>query len=206
MIPVRGRPFVAHQLQLLYRQGVREVVMCVGHLSSALVEYVGDGAAFNMHVQYSHDGDKLLGTGGAVLKASRLVSSPFALIYGDSYLDTDFAPILAAFERSNKHALMTLFRNENRYIPSNIEFEDGLIVDYNKDQPTAAMHYVDYGLSIFRREAFEAFDQHEPLDLSVITLALIKNRQLAGYEIGTRFYEVGSPDGLRDLEAHLAKC
>ena len=65
MVEVAGRPFIAHQLDLLRENGVRRVVLCLGYLGEQIEQYLGDGAAFGMELRYSHDGDRLLGTGGA---------------------------------------------------------------------------------------------------------------------------------------------
>src|SRR5271170_641956 len=72
LIPVGGEPFIAHQLRGLSRQGFAEVVICAGHLGGSIEDFVGDGSAFGCHVQYSFDGERLLGTGGALRHALRL--------------------------------------------------------------------------------------------------------------------------------------
>jgi NDP-sugar pyrophosphorylase family protein len=97
MIEVAGEPFIAHQLRLLVRQGISELVICVGHLGEQIEAYVGDGGTFGCNVRYSFDGDRLLGTGGALRKALPLLGDRFFVMYGDSYLPTPFAPIQQAF-------------------------------------------------------------------------------------------------------------
>lgn len=213
MVAVCGRPFIAHQLQLLRRQGVTKVVLCVGHNAQPLIDFVGDGKQFDLTVEYSCDDEtsdslessqaKLLGTGGALLKASRLIDSPFAVLYGDSWLEVEFAPIIEAFERLNKPALVTVYRNENRYIPSNLKVEGQLVTAYNKEQPSADMVHVDFGLSIFSKQAFIAFAAQRSFDLASLITSLIAARQLACYEVSQRFYEVGTPQALKELEEHL---
>src|SRR5437764_9449211 len=68
MVEVAGRPFVDHQLALLARNSVRRVVLCLGHLGEQVERHVGS-ARYGVQVQYSHDGDRLLGTGGALRRA-----------------------------------------------------------------------------------------------------------------------------------------
>lgn len=157
MVPINGEPFIAHQLRLLAREGVRQVVLCVGYLCQPLVDYVGSGKSFGLSVRYSYDGEKPLGTGGAIRKACQNLDVAFAVLYGDSYLDIAFQPILASFFRSGKLALMTVFKNENHWIPSNIVCKSGLVSRYDKDQTNSEMQYVDYGLSIFQPQTFKMF-------------------------------------------------
>jgi NDP-sugar pyrophosphorylase family protein len=203
LVPVNGEPFVAHQLKLLLREGVQDVIFCLGHLSQPVVDYVGDGHKFGMRAQYSFDGDTLLGTAGAVKQAATLAGEEFAVLYGDSYLDIPYKPVYDAFKESGKDSLMTVFRNENQFIKSNILFEDGVVKMYAKTlAPFPEMAHVDFGLSFYKRAVFDEFTA-TPLDLAVITQSLISRNQLAGYEVRRRFYEVGTPEGVHDLEQYL---
>ena len=204
LVPVNGEPFVAHQMRLLAREGVRDVVMCVGHRSRPLIDFLGDGEQFGLNVRYSEDGDRLLGTGGAIVKASALASSPFAVLYGDSYLDVPFGPVYETFVKSGKLGLMTVFRNENRFIPSNLLVENGLVTAYNKTNPTPNMVHADFGLSIYSAAAFAGRSQ-TVFDLNEVVMNLIERRELAAFETLKRFYEVGSPEGVADLEQYLTQ-
>jgi len=204
LIPINDEPFIAHQLRLLARESVSEVILCVGHLSDQLKAYVGSGQDFGVKVSYSYDGDSLLGTGGAVLKGARNVSGPFAVLYGDSYLDTTFLPIKRAFFEAKKTGLMTVYKNDNQWDKSNILCKSGLVVDYNKSNPSSEMHFIDYGLSIFDHGAFKTLANNKTFDLSEVILHLISNQQLAAYEVKERFYEIGSPSGLEALKMHLS--
>src|SRR5262245_18577519 len=74
---VAGEPFIFHQLRLLASYGIRDVVLCVGHLGEQISETVGDGSPFGVHVEYSFDGPRLLGTAGAVRRARDLLGERF---------------------------------------------------------------------------------------------------------------------------------
>lgn len=100
LVEVAGRPFVDHQLELLHRNGVRHVVLCLGYLGEMVRDHVGDGARFGLKVAYSFDGEKLLGTGGALKRASAHLGEAFWVLYGDSFMDVDYAAILAHFATS----------------------------------------------------------------------------------------------------------
>jgi NDP-sugar pyrophosphorylase family protein len=204
LIPVVGRPFIDHQLALLGRHGAREIVLCVGYLGEQIVGHVGDGARFGMQVRYSFDGDRLLGTGGALRRALPLIERDCLLLYGDVYLDIDYGAIVEHFQQRTEPALMTVFRNASRWDTSNVVFNDGRVVRYNKRQPDAEMAYIDYGASLYRRAAIERIPPDEPYDLGDLTHALAAEGLLAGYEVSKRFYEVGSLDGLRETERYLS--
>ena len=97
LLSVAGEPFLAHQLALLRNQGIKRAVLCVGHLGEKVNAAFGNGASFGMTLEYSYDGPRLIGTGGAVRKALPLLGDQFFVMYGDSYLPIDFEPIASAF-------------------------------------------------------------------------------------------------------------
>lgn len=203
LVPVAGRPFLAHQLELLRAQGITRAVLCLGHLGEMVQREFGDGRAWGVHLDYSFDGPKLLGTGGALKLALPKLGGQFFVLYGDSYLPVPFAPIAECFARSGKRGLMTVYRNEGLYDTSNVVFADGEIKIYDKKQRRPEMRHIDYGLSLFRADVFAERLAGQPFDLAEVMGRLVREKQLAGYAVPERFYEIGSHEGLAELEALL---
>jgi NDP-sugar pyrophosphorylase family protein len=203
LIPVAGKPFLAHQLELLRSRGIRRAVLCVGHLGEMIQREFGNGSAFGLRLDYAYDGPKLLGTGGALKRALPLLGMEFFVLYGDSYLPVEYRPIAEFFRRSGKLGCMTVYRNEGRYDTSNVVFRDGSVVVYDKKNRLPEMHHIDYGLSLFQAAAFDAYPAGEPFDLAEVMGRLVQEKQMAGYEVRERFYEIGSPAGLSELETLL---
>jgi NDP-sugar pyrophosphorylase family protein len=209
LIPVAGEPFAAHQLSLLAHGGVREVVYCIGHRGDAIRGFVGSGERWGLEVQYVEDGETLVGTGGALRRAldAGTLESAFFALYGDSYLPTDYPAVWAAFTAARAPALLTVFRNEGRWDTSNVLFENGRVVLYDKrreDPRSTSMVHIDYGLSVLTRQVVERLvPPGARTDLADVYRTLSLEGQLAGHEVHQRFYEAGSPSGLQDLEAYL---
>jgi N-acetyl-alpha-D-muramate 1-phosphate uridylyltransferase len=204
LLELNGAPFVIHQLRLHHSQGIRHVVLCVGHLGELIQRKVGDGSNFGVQVDYSFDGPSLLGTAGAIKNALPKLGSPFFVMYGDSYLPCDYRAIARNFESTGGLGMMTVFRNDGKWDTSNVEFESGEILAYSKTQPTPGMRYIDYGLGVFRAEAFENLPPGKPCDLTEVYTDLLQRKQLAALEVRERFYEIGSPAGLRETAEFLA--
>lgn len=203
LIEVNQKPFIFHQLKLLAEQNIKEVILCVGFLGEQIQDYVGDGKDFGLHVKYAYDGDVLLGTGGAIQKAIPLLSSDhFFVLYGDSYLPCDFLSVQKSFISQQKKSLMTVFHNNGQWDSSNVIFKQGKILMYDKKIKSADMHYIDYGLGVFNQTAFSNNTQ-KPFDLAELYQQLLVEHQLAGYEVFNRFYEVGSFNGISELENFL---
>lgn len=203
LLEVAGEPFIAHQLRLLARRGVTRVVLCLGFLGEQVQAFVGDGSRFGLRVDYSFDGDVLLGTGGALRQASGLLGDVFWVTYGDSYLDIEYEPIWRHFSTTKSLGLMTVYLNENQYDRSNVLFEDGQIVRYTKRDVSPAMRHIDFGLLLLRRAALEVIPTAGKLDLSDLLEALVARGELVGFETRHRFYEIGSAAGLAETAAYI---
>ena len=203
LVAVAGEPFLAHQLRLLYGAGFRHVVICAGYLGEMIESTFGTGAGLGLQIEYCFDWPRLLGTGGALRQALPVLGERFFVLYGDSYLPIDYRQAALTFTTCNKAALMTVFRNEGRWDTSNVRFEAGRILAYDKNHPTPEMRYIDYGLGIFRSEVFDLWPAQQPFDLAEVYRRLLVENQLCGYEVSQRFYEIGSPEGLAELDAFL---
>lgn len=204
MVDVNGEPFVAHQLRLLRANGIERVIICAGYLGEMIQGYVGDGARFGLQVAFSFDGSRLLGTGGAIKKALPVLGDAFFVLYGDSYLPCDYRAVQTTFTSSGRLALMTVFRNAGHWDSSNVEFANGRIIAYDKQHRTPEMHYIDYGLGVFKHSAFDKVPDDQPSDLATLYQDLLAQGELAAYETGQRFYEIGSLEGLEETRRYLA--
>jgi N-acetyl-alpha-D-muramate 1-phosphate uridylyltransferase len=205
LISVADQPFLTHQLRLLRKEGIRKVVLCLGYRGEMIEQEFGDGSGIGMELNYSFDGPDLLGTGGALKKALPLLGAKFFVLYGDSYLPIDYTAPARAFLVSEKEGLMTVFRNEGRWDTSNVWFQDGTIRSYSKKDRTSEMQHIDYGLGILSAKALEAWADAKPFDLADVYRDLIGRNELAGFEVDQRFYEIGSPEGLAELDAMLRR-
>jgi len=203
MLEVTGEPFIAHQLRLLRREGVGRVVLCIGYLWRQIEDFVGDGSRFDLSVVYSVDFPNLLGTGGALRRALGELGPEFVVMYGDSWLDVGFASIIAAFRTSGRPALMTVFENNGLWDRSNVWFENGRIRLYDKVVQVPQMRYIDWGLGVLTAEIVANLPADEPSDLATLYSELSRAGKLAGYEVDTRFYEIGSLAGLQETDALL---
>jgi NDP-sugar pyrophosphorylase family protein len=209
LLPVNGAPFAHHQLTLLAAEGVTDVVYSVGHRGEMIVEAVGDGSTWGLTVRYVFDGTQLRGTAGALRLAldAGVLDRSFLVLYGDSYLPIAYRPVVDAFERTELPALMTVLRNDDRWDASNVCFEGGRLLSYDKQRRRTdgrVPRHIDYGLSVLERSLIEEqVPPDEVADLSDLFHRLSVEQRLAGLEVDRRFFEIGSPEGLAALEQHL---
>jgi MurNAc alpha-1-phosphate uridylyltransferase len=205
LIDIAGKPFVDWQIGLLKKNGYKNVVFCLSHKSKEIQEYLGNGSQFNLNIEYSLDGDKQLGTGGAIKKALPILGKNFAVIYGDSYLPIQYSDPENFFVNSQSLAVMTVYKNQNQFDKSNIDFSSGKVINYDKMDIKSSSNYIDYGLTYFNSSVFDQMPVGKAFDLSIVLKMLTQEKKLDGYEVFERFYEVGSLEGVKELSEILRK-
>jgi NDP-sugar pyrophosphorylase family protein len=203
LLDIAGEPFIFHQLRYLKQQGISRVVLCIGHLGEMIEAAVGDGSHFGLKVNYSLDGPKLLGTGGAIKAALPLIGEDLFIFYGDSFLPIDFQSVEKSYLLSKKLGLMTVLKNENQWDRSNVIYQNGSLIEYNKVEIKQNMNYIDYGLGILNADVFSGYPVGEVLDLSQVYNELSLKNELFGYEVFERFYEIGSHQGILETKEYL---
>jgi NDP-sugar pyrophosphorylase family protein len=204
MIEINGKPFIYYQIQLLKKQDITHVVLCLGYLGEQIQGYLEKNNNFGLKIDYSYDGKQLLGTGGAVKQALKFIDNNcFFIIYGDSYLNINFQEVYDSYQKNcNNGYLLTIFKNSNKWDKSNIEYNKGKIIEYNKFNPTLRMHYIDYGLSIFLKKTFIEYDK-KAFDLAELYHKASIDGFLNGYVVENIFYEIGSKEGLKNFENYI---
>ena len=205
MVPVAGAPYLEHQLRLLGKQGIREILLLTGYLGEQIEEHFGDGSRMGLRIEYSRE-EAPLGTGGALRLASSLLSDSFLLIYGDSYLPIDYTVPLRKLEASDAQGLLVVYDNReaDTTVKNNVDIDDSFhVTRYEKDSPQP-LSYVEAGVLAFRRSMVETIASQRPVSLEKeIFPRLIPGRQLIAHVTAQRFYDIGTPDRLKVIEELL---
>jgi mannose-1-phosphate guanylyltransferase len=110
--PIADRPLLHHQLDLLKRAGVREVVFSVAYQPERIQAVFGDGSAFGTKIHYAVE-DAPLGTGGAVKNAEPHLDTTTIVFNGDILIDVDLAAVVAEHQRTHAAATIVLTPVEN---------------------------------------------------------------------------------------------
>jgi N-acetyl-alpha-D-muramate 1-phosphate uridylyltransferase len=205
LTPVRGRPFIDYQLELLRKNGVTDFVLCVGHLGEGVEKHLGDGSGFGCNISYSYDGPRLLGPAGALKRAEKLLRDRFFVTYGDAYLRAPYSELMATLTASGRLGVMAVYRNEGRFGKSDVVVEGGAVVAYDKKNRAKGMDWINYGVTALRREALEAIPSDTFCDEETFYGALIGRKQLLAFEVKERFYEIGTHASLAEFEAFVGR-
>jgi len=203
LLQIQNKPFLEYQLDFLKRGGVKDIVLCVGYLGEQIKRHFGNGKEFGVNISYSHEDKNLLGTAGALKNAQNLLQDTFFTMYGDSYLFLDFSAIMSYFKSQDKLALMTVYKNHDRYDKSNTVIAGNLVKYYSKKEKSEGMVYIEYGANIFKKEILEFIPEGQPYTLEALFPRLIEQEQLLAYEVHKRFYQIGSPEGLEEFKRYV---
>ncbi len=208
LIPVLGRPFLDYQLTWLAAQGIKAVVLALGFKAELIRNFTGDGRKWGLDICFVDDGNRPLGTAGAIRQAvdHNLMDDAFFVLYGDSYLDIELSSLWRQHQKSAQPTL-AVFRNDGKWDTSNVLMEKNKIKLYEKNSPDRdklRMNYIDYGVSLLTRASIlDHVPADQNYDLATLFHKLSLSRNLNAVVAARRFYEIGSPDGLADLERHL---
>jgi NDP-sugar pyrophosphorylase family protein len=205
MTPVRGRPFIDYQVELLRRSGIAELVVCVGYLGDVIEQHLGDGKRFGVRVVYSRDGPSLLGPAGALRAAENLVQSTFFVTYGDAYLRAPYRAIMDSLVRSDMLGVMAVFRNNNRFGASDVVVEGEKVVRYDKKNRAPGMDWINFGVTALRKDALGLIPPGRACGEEEFYGSLIERGRLGAYRVVDRFYEIGTLASLVEFERFISR-
>jgi histidinol-phosphate phosphatase family protein len=201
LLPIAERPFIDFKLAGLAAAGATDVVLLVGHGAGELREHVGSGAVVGLRVTYVDEGDRLLGTGGAILRALPQLADPFWVTYADTLLEVPMADVEQALEQGDALGVMTTFENRDRWERSNVSIAGGLVTAHEKGAPAGTYQWIDYGMLLLRRAAFGGYQPGSRFDLGDLLRSLIAQRRLAAFPVRERFHDIGTEDAWRETDA-----
>ena len=203
MIPVCGKPFLQHQLQLLRRNGIDRALLLVSYLGEQIEQFFGSGDRLGMNVTYAYEPSPL-GTGGALKNALGRLEGEFVVLNGDTFLDIDYAAPVADFRRKKPSAMIVAGRGWVPVVNNLAVAEDGLVTSYRKRHPEGMTH-TDAGAIILTRQVLDDIPAEKVCSLEEeIFPRLIQQGQMRAFVTSEPFFDMGSPEGLRALEQKLA--
>ncbi len=194
ILPINDKPFIDYQLSLFSRNGISDVLICVGYLGEMIESIVGNGGKWGLNVDYSWEKEKLLGTAGALRNAENKLDENFILTWGDSYVPIDYKMFFGKHLNSKYICNIGVFQNNNKWDRSNILFDNGSVIKYNKNDSSNGMNYIDVGVSGVSKKILK----YIPIGISSlddIWQKLSTNNMIGGIEVKQRFYEIGSFEG-----------
>jgi NDP-sugar pyrophosphorylase family protein len=201
LISVKNYPFLHYQLSQLAGQEIRKVILCVGYGADQIMRYVEDGRSWGMNIQYIHDDFEQPGSGGALRLAldQNQLEPSFFVLSGDAYLTTDMSALQDFFDTRTEPALSVVSKVKDSSA-GHVMINGQKITQYDKSHPSPDLRYLDSGLSLLRPTAIgQGIPPKSPYAIEDLFHKLSQTGRLAGIEIQTRAFNIGTPDGLQEF-------
>ncbi len=204
MVSVAGIPLLEHQLLLLKKYNITEVIMLTGYRSEKIEEYFGDGDNWGIRISYVRETEPL-GTSGAVCQLSSVISERFLVLYGDVVMDFDI-------ERFKKFDLefpslgsLIVHPNDHPYDSDLVEVDGNTITRFiSKPHPENLLYsnLVNAAVYILSPDIFNFIPHGEFSDFGkdIFPLVLKKGGTLRAYHSPEYIKDLGTPDRLKKVE------
>jgi NDP-sugar pyrophosphorylase family protein len=213
LMPVAGRPILAHILAFLRAGGIEEVVVNLHHLGDRIEEAIGDGGAFGVRVRYSRE-PVIRDTGGGIKQAEPLLAGePFVVANGDSLLDVPLGDVIA-FHRARGGVATMVVRPDAKaaeYGLVELDADDRLhrIVGLPEGPVGGPLRpYMFPGLQVFEPRVFDYMGAGETFSVTRVTYPrmIAAGEPVFGYVCAARWITIDTPEALAaaDRELRLA--
>ncbi len=212
LLSAGGKRLIEWHLQALARAGVREVVINTSHLASQFPETLGDGSRYGVRIEYSHEGETALETGGGMLHALPLLGGePFIAVNGDIWTDFHFAALPR--EPQGTAHLVLADNPPHRALGDFGITEDGRLLPF-ADSPGAQRTLTFAGIGVYRPEflngwcevignALGASENPPHFSITPLLRAAISKNQIGWQQHHGAWFDIGTPQRLRELDAML---
>ncbi|MCZ6673980.1 MAG: HAD-IIIA family hydrolase [Verrucomicrobia bacterium] len=193
ILPVAGKPFLSYLIENLRRYGIRDFVVCVGHLGEKVIDTLGDGSALGVRISYSIE-NVPLGTGGCVKNAGELLDNQFLMLNGDTLFDFNYSDLLSKYsEKFSDGILMALRRVENVSRYGAIKLEDYRIVSF-QDKALEGPGWINGGVYVMKRATIEGFPYGNFSIENDYFPSLATHGKLYGAKYDGFFIDIGIPE------------
>lgn len=194
MIPIHGKPFLEYIIELLKKNGIKEIVILTGYLHGKIEDYFKDGQKFGLKIKYSFSPveDE---TGTRIRKAKELLGDTFLLLYADNYWPLNLEELTKFYYDHKALALVTVYSNADNYTKNNVRVnEKGFVEIYDKKRLSPNLNGVDIGFYILNKKVLNLLPEENVSFETTVLPKLIGQKQLAGFLTYHKYY------GLSNLE------
>jgi NDP-sugar pyrophosphorylase family protein len=205
MVEISGKPFLDYEIRHLKQNGFDDFLIAIGYKGEMIRNHFKEGRELGVSIAYSYDGKKQLGPAGALKNAADLLDKEFMVTYGDSFLRLDYSKFIDAFHSSGRLGMMSVLENRNKFGRSDLVVSEGLVTKYDKKNQSNGMNWINYGATILQKKSLNYIPDNSVCGEVEFYGKLIAERQLAAFETHDRFYEIGTPAGLKEFEDFLSK-
>lgn len=207
LAPVGRRPFLDYLVGWLRREGIEEVILCVGYRRSQIKRRYGNGRNWGVGLSYSVERSPL-GTAGALLNARKsLPTEPFFVFNGDSFLNVDLTAMLAFHNRRQAIATIALVQlpDTRRYGTVRTDRQGRITSFHEKSTSGPVTGWINGGVYLMRRGLFDHVSKSVPQSLETGVFPRLTDGRIFGFRTKGYFIDIGVPADYRRAQRELPR-
>lgn len=194
MIPVRGRPVLEHQINMLKNFDIRRIIVAIGRNHEKVSEYFGNGSRFGVSIDYIIE-ERPLGTLGALNLLRDRIKDTFAVLNVDTLVDIDIAEMYNFHKKEDAMATVLLVNSEKPGTFGVVRMRGNKILEFvEKPEKKAPSNLVNAGFYIFEPAVLRYVRKKKTMTEDLLGL-LAKEGQLAGFVHDGKMFDVGTHQG-----------
>ena len=198
MQDINGKPFLQYQIEHLKTQGIKDIVLLVGHLSDVINDYFKDGSQFGVNINYSYE-QVPLGTGGAIKNAERFVDGTFLVLNGDSYFEFDYEKLLNLHKQSGAKATLVLNKVPNAGDYGNVVLDENKIIKF-EEKSNKGEGLINCGVYMFEPEVLNLMEDAKKVSMETeVFPKFVAKGQMFGLEMSGYHIDIGVPKRLEEF-------
>ena len=195
LLEVGGKPLIQYHIEALRDAGFRELVVNHAHLGNQIVERLGDGAQFGVHITYSAEPEGALETGGGIKQALPLLGEqPFLVINGDIWTDYPYQQL---YREPEGLAHLVLIDNPPHHVQGDFQLNGRRVTTDGENKRTFS------GIGLYRPDLF-ADSPGGAFPLAPLLRRAMQTGQVSGEYYQGRWLDIGTPQRLAELNRELA--
>jgi NDP-sugar pyrophosphorylase family protein len=195
MLRIQDRPILEHNIELLKRHGIKDIVISIGYRGEQIKEYFGDGSQLGVSISYIEE-EEPMGTAGPLNLLRGQLNDTFILMNGDELKDIDLEDMFEFHKKNKSTATLALTTVED---PSNygVAVMNGNKVMTFIEKPSkqnAPSKLISAGLYILEPEVLKIIPVGFSMIENDVFPKLAMNEKLLGYVFSGQWYDTGTPE------------
>lgn len=194
MLPVNHKPFLYYILMYLKGEGIRNIILCVGHKKETIKEYFGDGSKLGIEINYIEE-NVPLGTAGAIKNAEKFImDESFFLLNGDTFSPISLGELFGFHNSKSAVVTIALKEIEDCYRYGRVELDKDFCIRSFTEKGIHQPGLINSGIYVVQRSILNSVKRNTFVSLEKDILAFLVGRGLYGRVFDSYFIDIGVPE------------
>jgi D,D-heptose 1,7-bisphosphate phosphatase len=204
LLKVGGEPLLVHQVKLIQRYGISEIIILVNYLKDQIINLLGDGTKYNVSISYFEEPEPL-GTVGGLKEIEDRLAEDFLVFYGDVMINMQLSRFIDFHQKKKSECSLVLHPNDHPFDSDLVETNENGRVTHFYPKPHNPKNYypnlVNAGAYIFSPKIFQFIEKEKKADFGRDVFPRIFDRiNMFGYNTSEYLKDMGTPERLKEVD------